>query len=553
MRRTLSVLWLIACLLATALLPMQSAWAHAQFLGSDPASDVSLENSPHEIVLTFSQGVTPVNVTLVGPNDDIVDVVGEAFANGERVVLPVAEPLDEGNYVVSFRVLSGDAHPINGGFRFSIVPPTGQGQDATSQVTPEPVAVPVAESSAAAAVSDPMPSDIPEKVIRVAFMLVLLLAVGLVAFRLAIALPGSLDEWVVTLTRRTAYIGLSLAVAYFLVATLAVTGLDGFRPQHLYVMLQASIGMSLLVSVVGFMMLSMSGRDERILAGIGAVALVAGRVLTGHPVSQEPMLLLVPAMAVHVAAAAFWFASLWVLLRFFRKGPLAEAPQILAAFARRALWSVGALLAVGLVMAAIHLKSFSALLQSEYGQTLLWKLGGVAGLVVLAAINKLWLTPDLLARFDARRLKASIRIEALLMIFVIAVSTLLAATPPMVRAGVPMTQLESARVAVLSDTGNFTLQVAFSSAPYDETQPLSLELFDADGSPYTPLEVGVTVSIPSRRIEALPLTIQSAEGNHLVIETDFPDAPDTRFEAQVLVTDFDRERFAFNREGRIEQ
>ena len=62
----------------------------------------------------------------------------------------------------------------------------------------------------------------------------------------------------------------------------------------------------------------------------------------------------------------------------------------------------------------------------------------------------------------------------------------------------------------------------------------------------------VTVSIPSRRIESLPLSIVRREGNHIVIDADFPDAADTHFEALVLVTDFDRERFAFDREGRLE-
>ena len=62
----------IALLAIAGLLPMQSAWGHVQFTGSDPASDATIENSPHEIVLTFSQAVTPVTVTLVGPDDAIV-------------------------------------------------------------------------------------------------------------------------------------------------------------------------------------------------------------------------------------------------------------------------------------------------------------------------------------------------------------------------------------------------------------------------------------------------------------------------------------------------
>ena len=543
----------IALLAIAGLLPMQSAWGHVQFTGSDPASDATIENSPHEIVLTFSQAVTPVTVTLVGPDDAIVETVGDAVANGERIVLPVTAPLTDGTHVVSFRVLSGDAHPISGGFRFTLTLPSTLSQADAPEAGSTPIAKPVTSAPSIPAAADPMPSDLGEKALRVAFIATLLLAVGLVLFRLTIALPEPLEAWVVTLTRRAGSIGLVVVVAYFLVAVFTVTGVGGFRPRHLYVVLQTSIGMSLLVAVLGFLFLSMSGKDERIASGIGAAVLVVSRVLTGHPISQDPTLLLVPAMALHVAAAAFWFASLWVLLRFLRKGPLADAPQLLGAFAHRALWSVGALLVAGLVMAIVHVNSVDALLQSGYGQTLLWKLGGVAGLLLLAAINKLVLTPDLLQRFEARRLKASIRIEALLMIVVISVSTVLAATAPVARAELPVTQAESARISVPSDTGTYTLQVTFSSAPYDETQPLFAELFDARGNPFTPLELSMTVTIPSRRIEALPLNILSAQGNHVVIEADFPDTADTRFAAQVLVTEFDRERFAFSRESSLEQ
>ena len=138
------------------------------------------------------------------------------------------------------------------------------------------------------------------------------------------------------------------------------------------------------------------------------------------------------------------------------------------------------------------------------------------------------------------------------MIAVIAVSTLLAATAPASRADEPSAASAQTGISVVSDTGNYTLQVEFSSRPYDEKQPLSLELFDSTGAAYKPLEVSVSVTIPSRRIEALPLAILRSEDNHLVIDADFPDAQDTYFEALVLVTDFERERFVFDRGGRIE-
>lgn len=551
MIRKLATSGFAALLISAGLLLSPTAWGHAQFVGSDPAAESTLESSPHEIVLTFSQAVTPVTVTLVSPDGSMVESVAEPQANGSRVILPVTAPLGAGQYLVSFRVLSGDSHPISGGFRFSVAPaPTEAAASAPATVPDRPIALP--DSAAMTATEDASSLATLEQIVRFAFMVTLLLAAGLILFRLLFALPDELDAWIVSLIRKTSYAGLLLVVTYFALATLAVTGIEAFQLQHLYVLLQTSIGMSLMVALLGFLMLSMSGANERILSGIGATVLVASRVLTGHPASQDPTWVLMPGMAVHVAAAAFWFAALWVILRLLQNGPIGAAPKIIAGFARTAAWSVFALLLAGFVMALIHLSSIDALLHTDYGRLVMWKLLGVGGLLLLALINKLVLTPDFLKRLDTARLKTSIRVEAGLMIGVIALSTLLAATPPGSRAETPLPQSSTARVEVLSDTGQFVLQVDFSSAAYDETQPLSLTLYDDAGAPFTPIEVALTVSIPSRRIESLPLPIVRREGNHIVIDADFPDAADTRFEALVLVTDFDRERFAFDREGRLE-
>ena len=126
--------WLSTSLLALCLvLASQGASAHAQFRDSRPAADTTVDTSPHEIVLNFSQAVTPVTVVLVGPDGSAVETGSEAQGNGERVVLALGDTLVPGTYVVSFRVLSGDAHPISGGFRFSIT-----GQDIDTNLSAEP-------------------------------------------------------------------------------------------------------------------------------------------------------------------------------------------------------------------------------------------------------------------------------------------------------------------------------------------------------------------------------------------------------------------------------
>ena len=139
---------------------------------------------------------------------------------------------------------------------------------------------------------------------------------------------------------------------------------------------------------------------------------------------------LIPSMAVHILTAGFWFASLWVLLRATRREPVAELARLVSGFSRAAIWYVGALLCVGVLMAGVHLESIHALFSSTYGQTLIWKLVGVAGLLLLAAVNRFFLTPRLVRRSRSDMLGISIRFETLLMVAVIATSTVLAATVP---------------------------------------------------------------------------------------------------------------------------
>ena len=548
--------WLSTSLLALCLvLASQGASAHAQFRDSRPAADTTVDTSPHEIVLNFSKAVTPVTVVIVGPDGNAIETGSEAQGNGERVVLALDKTLAPGSYVVSFRVLSGDAHPISGGFRFSIAGPDIDTNPGTEPDVIQPVASSFGASDdiAEPALVDASSLALLEQAIRAVFIALVLMTIGLVVFRALIPLPDSLGIWLYGLARRAAWLGIMAAVGYFLVATFSAAGIDTFRLRHLYVVLQTSIGMSLLLAIVGLLFLTMSAPQQKILMGIGALLLVVSRVVTGHPLSQEPSLLLIPGMAIHVATAGFWFASLWVLLRLLRKGPLVDAPSILERFARAALWSVGAMLAAGVLMGTIHIRSIDALFNTTYGNTLLWKLGGVAGLLAFAMANRFWLTPKLSEQYNPSKLRTSIRVEALVMLVVIAISTVLAATPPAAKGDGEQTVGLTSLISVASETGDYSLSVDVSRQRYDETIPLSMELFDASGDAFTALEVSLTVTIPSRRIVELPLSVSSIEGNHVIVEADFPDTGDTSFEALILVTEFDRERFVFNREGRIER
>jgi len=118
----------------------------------------------------------------------------------------------------------------------------------------------------------------------------------------------------------------------------------------------------------------------------------------------------------HIAAAAWWIGSLWLLHRACS----GEGPQELAAMVRRfgalAGRAVGGLLAAGLILALLIVSSAVTPFTSPYLRLLALKIGVVACTLGAAAYNKYRLSPRL-ARCDAAAavsLRTMIRIELIL-------------------------------------------------------------------------------------------------------------------------------------------
>ncbi|GAA4864959.1 copper resistance CopC family protein [Saccharopolyspora cebuensis] len=120
MRRALVVTALaVAALLGGA----GPALAHNVLVGSDPAEGARLETGPREVVLTFDQPVRAGEdyntVTVVGPGETYW-TDGQVRIEGNSVVAPVRELGPAGEYVIGYRVLSNDGHPVSGKVTFSV-------------------------------------------------------------------------------------------------------------------------------------------------------------------------------------------------------------------------------------------------------------------------------------------------------------------------------------------------------------------------------------------------------------------------------------------------
>lgn len=106
--------------------PAAPAAAHAYLTGSDPPHGVTLPDPPEQLVLSFSEPVRPVldRIVLVGPDGDPV-ARGEPRAEGGELTIPLDELPLRGTYLLSYRVISQDSHPVAGSITFSVGAPSG--------------------------------------------------------------------------------------------------------------------------------------------------------------------------------------------------------------------------------------------------------------------------------------------------------------------------------------------------------------------------------------------------------------------------------------------
>ena len=149
-----------ATVLASLLLVLSGgpAAAHTGLQSSTPADGQTLTVAPDAISLTFSSAVASefAQVAVTGPDGESV-TSGEAAIDGAVVSQPVSTSGD-GAYVVAYRVVSDDGHPVSGQLTFTL---TGSGGAATETAPAQPTlpTTPAPSPDTATAVSPAVDSD----------------------------------------------------------------------------------------------------------------------------------------------------------------------------------------------------------------------------------------------------------------------------------------------------------------------------------------------------------------------------------------------------------
>ena len=101
------------------------AWAHAELKSTDPPKNGVAAESPPNLSLTFNENVEvsfgAVRVYTCAGQRITTGTPRHSPASGRTVVVSIPK-LAPGVYLVAWRVISADSHPVDGSYSFRIGP-----------------------------------------------------------------------------------------------------------------------------------------------------------------------------------------------------------------------------------------------------------------------------------------------------------------------------------------------------------------------------------------------------------------------------------------------
>jgi putative copper resistance protein D len=209
----------------------------------------------------------------------------------------------------------------------------------------------------------------------------------------------------------------------------------------------------------------------------------------------------------HLIAAGAWLGGLLPLTLLFASARNAQDPSmpllvrsVTSRFSTVGLFAVGTLLVTGVVNGAVLVGSLSALLETNYGNWLLSKIGLFAVMVGVAAINRFHLTPLLPEVRAIRQLVRNTWIESGLGLIIIVIVSVLGTMPPAAHlhnhAHTP-TGATNSNVAFVHIHSNKGMAEVTIAPDHPGVARASIRLISGDLSPLAANEVTLVLEAPS--------------------------------------------------------
>jgi copper transport protein len=580
--------WVLAGLIATlgVLVTAAPASAHATLLRTDPAAGAILTDAPSEVTLTFSESVGTAlgKVTVVDPDGKAAHQGKFTQRKGAEAAVKLKSGLRDGTYLVSYRVISADGHPISGGFTFSIGSPSQQAAAVTGS-----------ESASV----DPTVRGLLSLSKYAGYLGMALLAgavlmlVALWPRRLPSTGPGRLAWIGWGLLFGGTLVSLVIQTPYSTGGTLAdLSWADLVSTAETTVGKAQVIRLGLLVG--GSTLLwritkakPLGTAEWGLLSAFGVTLLITWP-FSGHAWASPGRLLSIPADAIHVGAMAVWVGGLVVLARYLLPAARpAELAVILPVWSRWATYAVVALAFTGTIEALLEIGTFGALISTTYGRLVIAKVLGLAAILSVAALARAWVRqryPVAVAHAFAEdsgaeakpakaakttsaakatpatkgtkakakveeepveddadgvtRLRSRVLVELALAAVVIMLATALVQTSPG-RTAATATVPDDLPFTATVTTSTLVLQIDMSPAKRGNNS-MHLTAFTKDGKSFKVLEWKASIAMPAKGLESVDIPLLAITENHAIGEIQLPVSGDWKLKAIARTSDVDQ-------------
>ena len=503
-----------------ALLLPVAASAHAYLVRTVPSASGIVAKPPPNVSLTFDEAVEPrfalISVTDSRGRQESSGPLHRSATDPDTLVVPLHR-VPEGWYLVYWRAISVDGHPVRGFFTFAVGPNPGPAPQFPVPSISETAATPTLVAA------------------RWAVFLSIMTAIGLFALRIAIARPV-IQRLAGTSLRRLSVafgivsaIGLLAIPVYLLLATAEFALRSAFDIGTLAPLFSASaFGRGYLDLELCFALFVFAAavalwvdRPERahrsiaeILALLGAFTAAAAVLLipgtAGHAAQTAPRGISLALDWLHLVSGSVWLGGLIGLLVLWWSLPSARRVAGLAIvvprFSNVAFVSVLLLIGSGTWATVNHMPILAALWQTSYGQAILVKIGLLTGALLLAAVNLVRTKPRLVAARrqaelgppTARLLRRLVGGEALLLTAAVVAAAVLSSLPPPPKAlaqeGSALARVGPGPVSRVVHKGPYTLKLLI--APNRAASPSSFTVeITRNGVPLRGADVTLTFAM----------------------------------------------------------
>ncbi|GAA3299928.1 copper resistance protein CopC/CopD [Dactylosporangium vinaceum] len=548
--------------LAILVLPAGPASAHAELEKTAPVAGTVLDQLPGEVTLSFSEQVRLVTdkIKVTAPDGSRADT-GKPAVRDQELVIPLKSGGPKGTYLVSYRVISADSHPVAGGYSFSY----GQ-----------PSATPNANANGNA---DTTTDQVVKNTMSAARFLgfaglVLLVGPTLILFalwprRLSTRDPGRLALVGAGVLALSTILELYLQIPYtagtslFDASGAAASEVLGtpFGAAHL-------VRLGVVLATVILLRPVISGRaskvDQTLLVILGIVGLATWPI-SGHPSASPVPTLTVVADAAHLASMSIWLGGLVMLFGFLlRRANARELAAIVPVWSGWALFAITVLVLAGTAQALVEIGTLDALTGTLYGQIVMIKVALLAVVVGVAAYsrsitNRRFAPPPVVAATeddepdededdepaeppaiedrDRRRLRTAVIAEVGIAVVVLLMTSVLVQTSP-ARAG--QGDAPPGPFDTVVSTSLLKLQVDISPATVGQNS-IHVYAVKPDGSgPQTVVEWKATAALASKGIEPLTVPMLGISDDHAIGQISLVSAGTWEFKFTARVDDLNQ-------------